>query len=134
MRDLVNRTNQLYYYNYQHQGSFTLPMAFGFWEVQIEIKMMKNISVPQIIISQSYGVSHVDELFLMFRFSQVSGSWLGDLSLQTEEDITVSRKLVRLWTNFAKTGKPTEGRLTFRNISILCCFSLQIRVGSQSRS
>ena len=54
-------------------------------------------------------MSHVDELFLMFRFSQVSGSWLGDLALQTEEDITVSRKLVHLWTNFAKTGKPTEG-------------------------
>ena len=55
-------------------------------------------------------MSHVDELFLMFRFSQVSGSWLGDLALQTEEDIRVSRKLVRLWTNFAKTGRPTEGR------------------------
>ena len=54
----------------------------------------------------------MDELFLMFRFSQVSGSWLGDLALQTEEDITVSRKLVRLWTNFAKTGKPTEGWVT----------------------
>ena len=60
---------------------------------------------------QSYGVSHVDELFLLFRFSQVSGSWLGDLALQTPEDITVSRKLVTLWTNFAKTGKPTEGNI-----------------------
>ena len=57
-------------------------------------------------------MSHVDELFLMFRFSQVSGSWLGDLALQTEEDIAVSRKLVQLWTNFAKTGRPTEGWIT----------------------
>ena len=56
-------------------------------------------------------MSHVDELFLLFRFSRVSGSWLGDLALQTPEDITVSRKLVRLWTNFAKTGKPTEGNI-----------------------
>ena len=51
----------------------------------------------------------MDELFLLFRVSQVSGSWLGDLSLQTPEDFTVSRKLVKLWTNFAKTGRPTEG-------------------------
>lgn len=57
-------------------------------------------------------MSHVDELFLLFRVSQVSGSWLGDLALQTPEDITVSRKMVKLWTNFAKTGKPTEGLST----------------------
>ena len=108
MKDLANTTSRLYYYNYQHQGSFTLPMAFGFWEVKIEMKKYFSSKT----LSQSYGVSHVDELFLMFRFSQVSGSWLGDLALQTEEDITVSRKLVRLWANFARTGQPTEGRGT----------------------
>ena len=65
----------------------------------------------------------MDELFLLFRVSQVSGSWLGDLSLQTPEDFTVSRKLVKLWTNFAKTGKPTEGppskngKLSDKNLS-----------------
>ena len=59
--------------------------------------------------SKNYGVSHADELFLMFKFQQVSSSWLGDLALQTEQDIVVQRKLVKLWTHFAKTGKPTEG-------------------------
>ena len=58
---------------------------------------------------KNYGVSHADELFLMFKFQQVSSSWLGDLALQTEQDIVVQRKLVKLWTHFAKTGKPTEG-------------------------
>ena len=33
VREMANTTERLYYYNYQHQGSFTLPMAFGFWEV-----------------------------------------------------------------------------------------------------
>ena len=47
MKDLANTTNRLYYYNYQHQGSFTLPMAFGFWEVEI-LRNDKNISVVQI--------------------------------------------------------------------------------------
>ena len=58
---------------------------------------------------QNYGVSHVDELFLIFKFAQVSSSWLGDLALQTDEDIEVSKKLVQLWTNFAKNGRPIEG-------------------------
>ena len=47
VKDLANTTNRLYYYNYQHQGSFTLPMAFGFWEVEI-LRNDKNISVVQI--------------------------------------------------------------------------------------
>ena len=50
------------------------------------------------------GVSHFDEVFLMFKFSS-----LNDLAVKTEEDALVSQKLVSMWTNFAKTGKPTEG-------------------------
>ena len=43
VRDLANTTDSLYYYNYQHQGSFTLPMAFGFWEVNKENIYNTNI-------------------------------------------------------------------------------------------
>eukprot|EP00092_Neocalanus_flemingeri_P012684 GFUD01013668.1.p1 GENE.GFUD01013668.1~~GFUD01013668.1.p1 ORF type:complete len:641 (+),score=136.04 GFUD01013668.1:337-2259(+) len=88
VRDLTTKTDSIFYYNYQHKGSFSLPMAMGIWE--------------------NYGVSHVDELFLLFKFAQVSSSWLGDLALQTEDDIQVSQKLVQLWTHFAKHGRPTE--------------------------
>ena len=49
-------------------------------------------------------MSHFDELFLMFKFSS-----LNDLAMKTDEDVLVSQKLVSMWTNFAKTGKPTEG-------------------------
>ena len=49
-------------------------------------------------------MSHFDEVFLMFKFSS-----LNDLAIKTEEDAIVSQKLVSMWTNFAKTGKPTEG-------------------------
>jgi len=85
---LVKTGKPTYYYNYQYNGSFSLPMAFGIWE--------------------KLGVCHMDELFLLFKFPEVSSSWLGDLALQTEEDKMVSRKLVTLWTNFAKNGSPTS--------------------------
>ena len=55
-------------------------------------------------LTQVLGVSHFDELFLMFKFSS-----LNDLAMKTDEDVLVSQKLVSMWTNFAKTGKPTEG-------------------------
>ena len=57
-------------------------------------------------------MSHFDELFLLFKFSS-----LDDLALKTEEDVLVSQKLVSLWTNFAKTGKPTEGDTNLRKAS-----------------
>lgn len=83
VRKLTKTKIPLYYYNYQHQGSLSLPMLMGIKDV--------------------LGVSHFDELFLLFKFSS-----LDDLALKTEEDVLVSQKLVSLWTNFAKTGKPTE--------------------------
>ena len=44
------------------------------------------------------GVAHADELFLEFNFPlRVS-----------EEDREMGRRLVRMWTNFVKTFKPTE--------------------------
>jgi hypothetical protein len=33
--------------------------------------------------------------------------YIGDLALQTEDDITVSNKLVDMWARFAQTGSPT---------------------------
>jgi len=83
VRKLTKSKIPLYYYRYQHQGSLSLPMLLGIKDV--------------------LGVSHFDELFLLFKFSS-----LDDLALKTEEDVLVSEKLVTLWTNFAKTGKPTE--------------------------
>ena len=42
MRKLSNKTEQLYYYNYQHKGSFSLPTAFGIWEVVDSVDEIKN--------------------------------------------------------------------------------------------
>jgi len=89
VRDLIQVSKApIYYYNYQYQGSFSLPMAFGHME--------------------QIGVSNTDELFIMFRHEEVSRSWLGDLALQVENDIEVSKKMLNLWTEFAKNGNPTK--------------------------
>ena len=60
---------------------------------------------------QNYGVSHADELFLLFRWQQVSSSWLGDLALQTEDDLAAGRRLVQAWARFVTTGSPAPGQL-----------------------
>jgi len=57
---------------------------------------------------EQIGVSNTDELFIMFRHEEVSRSWLGDLALQVENDIEVSKKMLSLWTEFAKNGNPTK--------------------------
>ena len=62
-------------------------------------------------------MSHFDELFLLFKFSSLDG-----LALKTEEDVLVSQKLVSLWTNFAKTGKPTEGDTYLRKAHLYLFF------------
>ena len=59
-------------------------------------------------------MSHFDELFLMFKFSSLNG-----LAMKTDEDILVSQKLISMWTNFAKTGKPTEGDTIHTNNGFL---------------
>ena len=59
---------------------------------------------------QNYGVSHADELFLLFRWQQVSSSWLGDLALQTEDDLAAGRRLVQAWARFVTTGSPAPGQ------------------------
>ena len=50
-------------------------------------------------------MSHFDEVFLLFNVSS-----LDNLALKTEEDVNVAKKLVSLWTSFAKNGRPTPGK------------------------
>ena len=71
-------------------------------------------------------MSHFDEVFLMFKFSS-----LNDLAIKTEEDVLVSQKLVSMWTNFAKTGKPTEGDIHGKADIHIYDYSLQMTHGNQ---
>jgi hypothetical protein len=48
------------------------------------------------------GCGHVDEIFMLFRQHKLSFE-----TVFTEEDKSTSRNLLKLWTDFAKTGDPT---------------------------
>ena len=56
VREMANTTERLYYYNYQHQGSFTLPMAYGFWEVsQRDVRYLQSVCLFSELRRQSRG-------------------------------------------------------------------------------
>lgn len=87
VRSLAKTPGPVYYYNYQHEGSLTLPMALG--------------------LRENLGVCQFDEMFLLWKSKKAEIPGVGDFSIQTLEDEVVSEKLLQMWTDFAKTGNPT---------------------------
>ncbi len=55
-----------------------------------------NLYPPQ------YGVAHADEMFMLFK-----ARGLPLETVYTDEDKVTSKNMLKLWTNFAKTGNPT---------------------------
>lgn len=78
----TNRTSPTYLYRFAFDGALGL------------FKRMLGISHP--------GVCHGDEMGYLFYFSRLNYR-LDDNSTES----VVSRKMVQLWANFAKTGNPT---------------------------
>jgi carboxylesterase type B len=54
------------------------------------------------LFSAQYGVSHADELFIMFKSHKIPID-----GVYTESDKATSKNVLKLWTDFAKTGNPT---------------------------
>ena len=52
--------------------------------------------------SPKYGVAHSDELFMLFKAHKIPVE-----TVFTTKDKVTSRNMLRLWTDFAKTGNPT---------------------------
>ncbi|CAK1583667.1 unnamed protein product [Parnassius mnemosyne] len=78
----TNRTSPTYMYRFAFDGALGL------------FKRMLGISHP--------GACHGDEMGYLFYFSRLNYR-LDDES----PELAVSRKMVQMWTNFAKTGNPT---------------------------
>ncbi|XP_068619235.1 carboxylic ester hydrolase [Battus philenor] len=78
----TNRTSPTYLYRFAFDGALGL------------FKRMLGISHP--------GACHGDEMGYLFYFSRLNYR-LDDESTE----LAVSRKMVQMWTNFAKTGNPT---------------------------
>ena len=49
-----------------------------------------------------HGVGHGDELFMLFKTQKIPIE-----SVYTDTDKATSKKILKLWTDFAKTGNPT---------------------------
>ena len=54
------------------------------------------------LYSPHYGVAHADEMFMLFK-----ARGLPLETVYTDEDKVTSKTMLKLWTNFAKTGNPT---------------------------
>jgi len=92
----------VYLYRYNYEGPVSLVHIFGgtpSW--QLTLRIMANY-VGLDIFSSSMGVAHADELFMMFKT---------EIPLEqrkTDTDVEVSESLIRLWTDFVKTGTPSQ--------------------------
>ena len=49
-----------------------------------------------------HGVAHADELFMMFKTHMIPID-----GVFTDADKATSKNILKLWTDFAKTGNPT---------------------------
>ncbi len=54
------------------------------------------------LFAPEHGVAHADELFMLFKTNgfPIEGVF-------TDKDKATSKNLLKLWTDFAKTGNPT---------------------------
>eukprot|EP00095_Tigriopus_kingsejongensis_P010406 maker-scaffold203_size261420-snap-gene-0.13 protein:Tk10406 transcript:maker-scaffold203_size261420-snap-gene-0.13-mRNA-1 annotation:"PREDICTED: uncharacterized protein LOC100207802" len=84
----VSANIPVYFYELTHRPSFSYSQLYG---------------APFGTRDIDFGVSHGDDLLLMFNVS-----FLRTINpIETEGDVKVSNYLLKLWTNFAEFGNPT---------------------------
>ncbi len=62
------------------------------------VKLITGVNIH----SPKYGVAHSDELFMLFKAHKIPVE-----TVFTTEDKSTSENMLKLWTDFAKTGNPT---------------------------
>lgn len=101
---LLSKTNDypVYQYMYSHKGSFTTvdPFVLPEWQFLLKVGLKYYFDID--IWNQGLGVSHADELFIMFQPHILPWN-----SLFTEDDRLVSKRITSLFYNFARYGNPT---------------------------
>jgi len=92
----------VYQYIYSHQGPFSLYdlMTWKPWQLLVEMLSLKFTGFS--IFKSNSGVSHADELFLMFKPHAFPVNLLADKIHER-----VSKNLIQLWTDFAIHHDPT---------------------------
>ena len=93
----------VYYYHFDHLGSFSLGDIFGSHPTELIgtfVKKAFGYKAP----SKQLGVSHGDDLFYLFCAKFVAEGWLELFHEQV--DFRMIELMVETWTNFAAYGKP----------------------------
>ena len=75
------------------------------WKVFFYL-VSRIIRVPSLVPSLGHGACHGDELLYIFEAAPVMNA------IPSPEDEAVSRAMVRMWTQFARTGDPGTGAWT----------------------
>eukprot|EP00095_Tigriopus_kingsejongensis_P012028 maker-scaffold593_size129216-snap-gene-0.28 protein:Tk12028 transcript:maker-scaffold593_size129216-snap-gene-0.28-mRNA-1 annotation:"acetylcholinesterase " len=101
---LLAETNDfpVYQYMYSYRGSFTTVDPFVLPEWQFRIKLALKYYLDVDIWNQDLGVSHADELFIMFQPHILPMN-----ALFSDTDRLVSQRLTGLFSNFARFKNPT---------------------------
>ena len=87
----------VYEYMYSYDGSLTTIDPFILTPTKLKLKLLTKYFLDYDIFDQDFGVSHADELFLMFR-----PHLLPVPTLFTEKDNLVSNRTIKVLTDFVK--------------------------------
>ncbi|CAH0401345.1 unnamed protein product [Chilo suppressalis] len=94
VRKYVNESkSSVYYYTFDFSGDFNLKKQMN----------MKNA----VTIDGTWGAATGDELCYLFMCKALKNSYLKAMKDPDSEEMKVMNNMIRMWTNFAKTGNPT---------------------------
>ncbi|XP_004933450.1 juvenile hormone esterase [Bombyx mori] len=99
-RYLNESSAQIYYYAFDYSGDLNM--------------RKQNILKDAMILEGTWGASIGDELCYLFVCKPIIKTYLKALAEEDSEEIKVLKSMVRMWTNFAKTGNPTPPGESFQ--------------------
>lgn len=82
--------NPIYYFTFDHSGEFN-------WK-------KKSFMEEAVSLDGTWGASHGDELCYLFVCKPIKKAYKKALEDEDSEDIALMKKMVKMWSNFAKTG------------------------------
>ncbi|KAJ0174243.1 hypothetical protein K1T71_010389 [Dendrolimus kikuchii] len=93
VRKYVEAATKVYYYAFDYSGELNM--------------RKKNVLEEAMTVEGTWGASIGDELCYLFVCKKIKKSYKKLMEDAESEEMIVLRNMVRLWTNFAKTGNPT---------------------------
>jgi len=95
-----NKSVFKYLFAYSGTTSLCDPFMMSAWKT-LWYFTVRIWRLPQLIPSPKPGACHADDIFYLFQFTPIFEM------ISSEEDLFVSRSMVKMWRNFANSGNPT---------------------------